>query len=581
MKAILGAMLGLLFAAGCASQAVQVDRIGEAYWEDRLERYPTYATQIGDHRYDDQLADMSADAVKGWTSAQRKYLKRLERIDADKLDTESRLSRSILKRQLEDNLLAASCELYLMPLSHQSGPQLEFPLLLVSHPFKTVDDYQNYVARLRAFGPQVDQTIANCAEGKHRGMVPPRIIIEKVVPQLRVHIGDVDDSEFVKPLDTLSQSFTAAQREDVTREVKSAVEESVIPAYERLLAFVELEYLPVCRESVGIGALAGGDEMYDMLARVHTTTDMTVDEIHQIGLKEIERIRGEMQSVAREMGFDGDVESFIEYMRSEPKFKAQSGEALLAGFRDILARTVVQMPTLFGRLPKARCEVKEIEAFRAASAAAAYAWPPPSDGSHPGYFYVNTYRATERPTYTMEALTYHESYPGHHFQLTLDQENDAIPIYRRYGDFTAYIEGWGLYSESLGGEIGGYREPASRFGQLTYDAWRAARLVVDTGMHRYGWSRQKAIDYMKRNTGLSEVNIESEVDRYIAWPGQALAYKIGELTIQRVRRDAETRLGDRFDIRAFHDELLSRGGMPLSILESRMNHWTDQKISAK
>jgi len=581
MKAIFGAMLALLFVAGCAPQAVQVDRIGEAFWEDRLDRYPTYATQIGDHRNDDRLADMSADAVKDWTGAQRKYLKRLERIDADKLDAESRLSWSILKRQLEDNLLAASCELYLMPLSHQSGPQLEFPLLLVSHPFKTYDDYQDYVSRLRAFGPLVDQTIANCVEGKRRGMLPPRIIIEKVVPQLRAHIGDVGDSEFVKPLDDLPYGFTAKQRNAVTRDVRRAVEESVIPAYERLLAFVELEYLPMCRESVGIGALAGGDELYDKLARVHTTTDMTVDEIHQTGLKEIQRIRGEMRSVAREMGFDGDVEAFIEHMRTEPKFKAKSGESLLAGFRDILARTVAQMPKLFGRLPEAQCEVKEIEAYRAASAAAAYAWPPPADGSHPGYFYVNTHRATERPTYTMEALTYHESYPGHHLQLTLDQENESIPIYRRYGAFTAYIEGWGLYSESLGAEIGGYQDPASRFGRLTYDAWRAARLVVDTGIHRYGWSRQKAIDYMKRNTGLSEVNIESEVDRYIAWPGQALAYKIGELTIQRIRRDAEARLAERFDIRAFHDELLSRGAMPLSILESRMTGWIDQRVSAK
>lgn len=580
MKIILGCVTGLFLFSGCARQESTVDRIGQSYWEDRLKRFPTYATQIGDHRYDDRLADLSSEAVNDWTRAQKGYLKQLERIDEQSLDRGERLSALILKRQLADSLLSASCELHLMPLNHQSGLHLQFPLLLVSHPFETYDDYRNYIARLHAFAPQVDQVIANCVTGMNRGMVSPRVIIEKVVPQLRMHIVNIDDSEFVRPLEKLPYGLTAGQRAEINRDVRSTVEKSVIPAYRKLLAFVELEYLPACRESVGIGALAGGNAMYDKLAKVHTTTDMTVDEIHQTGLAEIKRIRAAMLDVAHQMGFEGDVESFIDYMRSEPRFKAKSREALLSGFRDILARTVTQMPTLFGRLPKAPCEVKEMEAFRAASAPAAYAWPPPADGSHPGYFYVNTYKATERPTYTMEALTYHESYPGHHLQLTLDQENDAIPVYRRYGDFTAYIEGWGLYSESLGAEIGGYQTPESRFGRLTYDAWRAARLVVDTGLHRYGWSRQKAIDYMKRNTGLSEVNIESEVDRYIAWPGQALAYKIGELTIHRIRRDAESRLGSQFDIRAFHDELLSEGAMPLSVLESRMQKWVTAAANA-
>ena len=564
---------------GCHQQADAVRRIGDAYWQDRLERFPTFATQIGDHRFDDRLDDLSESAVNRWSDTQRAYLRRLDRIDADKLDPRSRLSLRILRRQLADSLLLSSCRLYLMPLNHQSGPHVQFPLLLVSQPFDTERDYAHYVARLNAFPTQVDQVIANCRAGMKQRMVPPRIIIEKVVGQLKVHIDSVDNSEFVKPLTRMPDAFSAVRRAAITRAVRDAVARDVIPAYRRLLRFVETEYLPACRETIGIGALDGGDAIYDKLARIHTTTDMSVDAIHTTGLREIERIRGEMLDVARQMGFDGGVDAFIEHMRNDPRYKFRSREALLDTFRGILARTVRQVPRLFGRLPKAPCEVKEIEAYRAASAAAAYAWPPPADGSHPGYFYVNTYRATERPTYTAESLTYHESYPGHHLQLTLAQENENIPAFRRYGDFTAYVEGWGLYAEGLGAELGGYQDPASRFGRLSYDAWRAARLVVDTGIHRYGWSRQRAIDYMRHNTGLSQVNIESEIDRYIAWPGQALAYKIGELTIKGIRRDAETRLGDAFDVRAFHDALLADGAMPLSILKSRMTEWIDRQAA--
>jgi len=425
----------------------------------------------------------------------------------------------------------------------------------------------------------VDQAIANCHEGIRRGVVLPRVIVRKVIPQIRSHLGPVKESEFLKPIRQFPDGMDKQTRAELTAELRKAVQDSVIAAYRKLLTFVENEYVPACRDTVGIWAIPDGDAIYDNLARFHTTTELSVDEIHSIGLREIERIHQAMAAVAKEMGFDGSVEQFIDYMRTAPKFKAASREALLDGFRSILKRTTAQMPRLFNRLPRARCEVKEIEAYRAASAAAAYAYPPPADGSRPGYFYVNTYQATHRPTYTMEALTYHEAYPGHHLQLSLDIENASLPAFRRHGEFTAYVEGWGLYAEGLGSLIGGYRDPPSRFGRLTYDAWRAARLVVDTGIHRYHWSRQKAINYMKANTGLSEVNIESEVDRYIAWPGQALAYKIGELTIRRIRIEAERRLGERFDLRRFHDALLCCGAQPLSILETRMRAWVDAQIA--
>jgi uncharacterized protein (DUF885 family) len=468
-----------------------------------------------------------------------------------------------------------------MPIKHQGSPHLSFPLMLVYQPFETAEDYRDYIARLRAWPAQVEQTIANCREGVATGYVRSRVIVEKVLPQIQAHLVETPaKSEFYSPVEKFPGSFSEKTRRDLTREIERAIVDAVIPGYRRLNVYVVDEYLPAARTTVGIWDVPDGDAIYDKLIRYHTTTALSADEIHQIGLDEIARIRNEMDKVRVEMGFSGSVDEFITYMTTDPRFKAKSGEELMALARSILDRTEPKLEQLFNRLPRARCGLKEIEAFRAASAPAAYAYPPAADGSRSGYYYVNTHEATKRPTYTMEALTYHEAYPGHLLQIPLDLENESLPMFRRHGSFTAYVEGWALYAEGLGYEIGGYQTPESRFGRLAYDAWRAARLVVDTSMHRKRWTRQQAVDYMKANTGLSELNINSEVDRYIAWPGQALAYKIGELTIRKLRDDAESRLGESFDVREFHDELLAQGAQPLSMLAERMNRWIAARASA-
>ncbi|GJM23632.1 MAG: X-Pro dipeptidyl-peptidase [Phycisphaerae bacterium] len=566
---------------GCATPEKQAGALFEDYWQARLSHSPTWATDIGEHRYNDRLDDLSIGEHERWSAMSRHFLDRSASLDRTGMSAMARSNCAIFERQLRDELLRDECHSRLMPIKHQGSPHLSFPLMLVYQPFETPEDYRNYISRLWAWPAQVDQVIANCREGLTMGYVRSRVIIEKALPQIQAHLVEVPaDSEFHSPINKFPDGFSETTRQDLAKEIELAINEAVIPGYKQLDAFVVNEYLPATRVTVGIWDVPDGDAIYDKLIRYHTTTEMSADEIHQIGLDEIARIRNEMDDVRVEMGFSGSVDEFITYMTTDPRFKAASGQELMALARSILDRTEPRLSKLFNRLPKARCGLKEIEAFRAASAPAAYAYPPAADGSRSGYYYVNTYEATKRPTYTMEALSYHEAYPGHLFQIPLDLENPELPMFRRYGSFTAYIEGWALYAEGLGFEIGGYQTPESRFGRHAYDAWRAARLVVDTGIHRKRWTRQQAVDYMKTNTGLSELNINSEVDRYIAWPGQALAYKIGELTIRKLRAKAEMHMGDSFDVREFHDELLSQGAQPLSILTERMNRWIAVRAEA-
>lgn len=552
----------------------ELKSIADRYWDASMERYPTAATDQGDYRFNDRLTDLSEGAYKQWTERLQGFLKEARDLPADRLSPGDRLTRDLLERSIRDGLYEyATLHGQFLPLEPLGGPQLNFPLILVSQPFRDIGDFQHYVARLRAFSRQVDDLIANMRKGVSLRIVSPRVTMEKVVPQIRAHIvDDPEQSEFYRPVQN-GETLSEADRKSVTREITQAIRSDVVPAYRKLLQFVESEYLPACRSTVGIGAVPTGDKMYEELAHLNATVKVSADEVHELGLSEVSRIRGEMARVQKEAGFEGSLDDFLAHMRTDPAQRFKTGEELYAAADALLQRTKPLMPKLFTRIPKADCVMKEIEAFRAPASPVGYYNPSPEDFSRPGYYYINTYKPEERLRFTLEALTYHEAIPGHHFQMALDQENKYLPKFRRYGSFTAYVEGWALYTEKLGYEIGGYKDVYSRFGQLTFEMWRACRLVVDTGMHAKGWSRQQAIDFMAANTSLARLDIESEIDRYISWPGQALAYKIGELRILALRREAEKKLGDKFDLRAFHDALLSDGAMPIDVLETRMRTW--------
>lgn len=564
----------LLSAKAMAQDDPALKAIADRYWDAAMERQPTRATALGDYRFNDRLEDLSAAALVRWKGTLNSFLDELREMpSAATLTPADRLTRDLLERTLRDELLRLECGDEYTPLDPLDGVHIKLPLLLVSQPFRNTADYRAYVSRLRAFPQQIKDTIANMRRGVEIGFVSPRILVEKVIPQIRTHI--VDDpikSEFHAPV-RIADTLSEADRRSVTADIAEAIRADVVPAYAQLLTYVENTYLPATRSSVGLGALPGGERIYQTKANLSTTVRLTPGELHALGLSEVARIRGEMAKVQAEVKFEGSLDEFLTHMRADPRYRFKSGEELFAAADAILQRTKPLLPKLFGRLPKADCVMKETEAFRAPASPVAYYNPSPEDGSRPGYYYINTYAPNERLKFTLEALTYHEAVPGHHLQMALDQENKALPKFRRYASFTAYVEGWALYTEKLGYEIGGYADPYSRFGQLTFEMWRACRLVVDTGMHRSGWTRQQAIDYMAANTSLALLDIEAEVDRYITWPGQALAYKVGELRILEMRKQAERELGGKFDLRAFHDALLAGGAMPIDMLGRRMDEW--------
>jgi prolyl oligopeptidase len=371
----------------------------------------------------------------------------------------------------------------------------------------------------------------------------------------------------------MDSTIPTAERERLRQEMINTIRLDIVGGYDMLATYLKAYYLPACRDTVGYHALPRGKERYANRVRRYTTTDLTPEQIYEIGMKELTWIRAGMEEIKDSVGFKGTLSEFIAYMKTDPQFHYSTSDSLVEGFKSILAEMDKKMPLLFGRLPKTPYSYKEIEPYRAASAPDAYYYPPPDDGSRPGYFYINSYKPEERPKYTMQALAFHEAVPGHHLQIAIQQELTGLPDFRRHGGYTAFVEGWGLYSERLPKEVGFYNDPYSEFGRLTFEAWRACRLVVDPGIHYMGWTREQAIQFMRENTGLSDHNIESEIDRYIAWPGQATAYKIGQLQILKLRAMAQEQLGPRFDIRAFHDELLSDGALPLELLEKKMTRW--------
>ncbi len=556
----------------------------EQYFEDKLALNPTFATALGDHRYDNRMAIPFGPEYRASLKAQAQhYLDLVLAVDPATVDPADRVSRELFIRSRELDLESLRYPGYLMPLDQMHSFTSAFAEMGSGEgiqPFRDTRDYENFLARMSDFGKQVDVAIANLREGVMRGVVLPRIAVERLMPQLSYHVVvDAEDSVFYGPLERFPETVMPADRERLTAAYRAAIMQQVVPAYRRLRDYMALDYLAAARLSIAYSELPGGIAWYDFLVRYHTTTDLSPEEIHEIGLSEVERILGEMDQVRRQVGFDGDRRAFFEYLGSDPSFFWSDGEDALQDYRGVEARVDEVLPEYFSVFPKAGFEIRPVEAFRASSAASASYQPPSVDGSRPGVFYLNTYDIARLPRWGMVTLFLHEASPGHHFQSALTQENTDLPRFRRFGGVTAYTEGWALYAEDLGVEMGMFDDPYQYFGKLNDEMLRALRLVVDTGIHRMGWTRQQAIDYMLENSSLPELEVIPEVERYIVYPGQALSYKMGQLKMRAVRAEAQAMLGDRFDLRQWHDMVLLSGEVPLDILSQLSGQWVAEQIA--
>lgn len=551
----------------------------DAQWERTLQRQPVLATSLGDPRYNDRLIDTTTAAWRAQEKRElRQTLKALGGFNKARLEPKDRVSYSMLKLDLEQSLAGERFPDWMQPISQIGG----LPSFLAQmgtgqsiQPFRTTKDYDDWLKRLTLAVPILDGTVANMREGVKAGVTQPRAVMEKVLPQLQaLAVSDPEKSLFWGPIKNFPDAVPAADRERITAQMRQLLTTRVLPAYARLLAFVRDEYTPKARASTAWSALPDGKAWYAWRVRQSTTVALTPDEIHEIGLKEVARILGEMEGVRKQVGFTGDLKAFFKHLQDDPKFYFTKPEDLLAGYRDLQKKINGLTPKLFDIQPKADYEVREVEAFRAESAAGASYQSPSSDGSRPGVFYVNTFNLKAQPIFGMETLSLHEASPGHHFQVSIAQEDQNLPKFRRYGSFyVAYVEGWALYAESLGKELGLFTDPYQWYGRLSDEQLRAMRLVVDTGLHHKGWTREQAIKYMLDNSSMAESDVVSEVERYIVWPGQALGYKIGQLEMTKLRAEAEQALGAKFDIKGFHRVVLTAGQVPLPVLRELVQQW--------
>lgn len=597
MKNISAAVLAaVLLAAACSGDRAAVEAQAEAtdagaaanglyveFFERGLELDPLRATRIGDYRYNDRLANSIGPAYREASLAMDKeFLARLLEIDRQQLSRQDQLSYDMFKLDRQQAIEAERFPGHLQPINQFYSMTNSFVQLgsgTSLHPFKTVKHYDDWLSRIDDFVVYVDQAIENMREGMREGIVQPRILMAKSVPQLESQIVDsAEESAFFAPITNMPEDFGDADRERLTTAFKDAILHKIIPAYERMNNFVGDDYLGAARETVGLFGLPNGDEWYAFNVKRITTTDLTPDEIHQIGLHEVERIHGEMRGVMEEVGFEGGLKEFFEFLNSDDQFYFNDPEELIQGYRDMSDRISELSKSLFNVFPKTGFEVRRVEPFREKSAAGGQYSTGTPDGSRAGVFYANAYDIKSRPIWAMESLFLHEAIPGHHFQRSLQVENETLPGFRRFGGYTAYTEGWGLYAESLGRELGVYTDPYQYFGKLNAELWRAIRLVVDTGIHAKQWSRQDVLDFMYANSAVKEARAVAEAERFMAIPGQALAYKIGQLKIREIRDNAEARLGDKFDVKEFHTQILMDGPMPLSMLESKMDDWIESQM---
>jgi uncharacterized protein (DUF885 family) len=557
----------------------QLYALFDAEWELSLKENPTFASFLGDKRYNDRWTDSSLAAIERRYQHLVETLATLKKIKRNELSTSDRLNYDLFLKDLEESIESRKFKRYLTPITQQGGIQtIDEITQLIS--FETIKDYEDWLARINAFPVLMEQTLTLMREGSKQKIMLPRAIMQRVPAQVDKMTVAGEQHPFYAPFKTFPKDISVDEQARLRAAAKAAIDKSVVPEYARLKDYFTKEYLPASYPTVGVWQRPDGADYYAFLARSFTTTDMTPQQIHEKGLSEVARIRGEMERIKTQVGFKGTQE-FFQFLRTDKQFFYNSPEELLNAYRAMTRRIDPELVRVFRTLPRTPYGVIPIPDKIAPDTTTAYYNSPAADGSRPGYYYVNLYKPEVRPKWEMMALSLHEAVPGHHLQLALQQELGEIPNFRKFGGYTAFIEGWGLYSESLGEEMGLYNDPYDKFGQLTYEMWRAVRLVVDTGIHQFKWDRQRAINYFKDNAAKTEQDIVNEIDRYIADPGQALAYKIGELKIKELRAKSKAVLGERFDIREFHDVVLLSGALPLDILEKNVNDWAAKKKQAK
>ena len=564
------------------NKAAQLEKLYAQYWEETLKLNPIQATFQGDPRYNDQLPDfLSAQYRQQTHDFNTRWLKTVKDIGSEGLDGQALISYEIFVRNAEQALESEQFPGWMLPMdqfNNIAGFVAQLGSGTSAQPFKTVKDYDNWLARGARIPAIFDTAVANMREGMKTGVVQPKALMVKVLPQFDALIKDKpEETLFWGPITNMPKDFSAADKERLTAAYRDMIGQQLMPAFRKMRGFIADEYMAKTRSTPGMDALPNGKAWYAFNARNSTTTDKSPEEIHQIGLNEVTRIHGEIGKVMQEVGFKGSLQDFFKFMQTDKRFSFKSEEDLLKYYRSLEAKINQKIPEQFSLIPKSPFEIRPVEAFRAQSMAGGQYYPPSEDGSRPGIFYVNTYDLPTRKTWDAEDLYLHEAIPGHHFQIALQQELTNLPAFRRFGGETAFAEGWGLYAESLGKDLGVYTDPYSYFGYLQNELWRAIRLVVDTGLHSKGWSREQVIKYMLDNSAESETQSTAEAERYMAIPGQALAYKIGELKIQELRDRAEKALGDKFDVREFHAEVLKDGAVPLSVLEGKIDRWIAAK----
>lgn len=560
----------------------QLEQLFADDWEYQLKESPLFATFYGDKRYNAALPSVSVADNQRRLAQEKAFLTRLAEIDRNALSATHQLNYDIFKLLKQNDIAEYQFKTYLTPITNRSGFHVSFPQLADRVPLNSVEDYENYIARLNGFEVYAQSYIELMRAGIREGYVLPGITLKGIEGTIEPHIvKDASESLLFAAFEKFPDDIDEAAQANLTEAGKSAILNSVVPGYEAFLKFITEEYLPAAREDIAASSLPDGKAFYEHRVRLFTTLDITPKEVHKIGHSEVKRIRGEMEELIRETGFEGSFQDFVQFLRTDDRFYVDSPKALMAQIALTLKLMDGQLPTLFKTLPRSPYGIKKIPDFIAPKTTTAYYNSPAGDGSKAGFYFVNTYDLRSRPTYEIEALSFHEAVPGHHLQIALQQEMENIPEFRKYASFTAFVEGWALYSERLGLEVGFYEDPYSDFGRLTYEMWRALRLVVDTGMHYFGWSRQKAIDYMAENSALTMHNITTEIDRYISWPGQALGYKMGELKIRELRAYSKEKLGDKFDVREFHEVVLGSGAVPMNVLEANVTDWVSNKLSER